>query len=69
MAQVKVTVEKSELVIRIPMQDPQPSTSGKTMVIATTRGNQKTGYILKEGQGKGKEVVLGLNAYYKPERA
>lgn len=62
---MKVTVEKNELVVRIPLQEPRQSTSGKTMVVASTHGNQKTGCTLASGPGKGKEITLGLNAYYK----
>lgn len=57
---MKVTIEKKELVIRIPLQDPTPSASGKTLVIASSRGNQKTDCKLD-----GKEVIVGLNAYVK----
>jgi hypothetical protein len=58
---MKVTIEKNELVIRLPLQEPTPSGSGKTLVIASTHGNQKTGV-----QFKGKEVTVGVNAYIKP---
>lgn len=66
-ASMKVTIEKNELVIRIPMQDPKQSASGKTMVVASSHGNQKTGCTIPNGMGKGREIVIGLNAYYKPE--
>ena len=59
---MKVTIEKDELVIRIPLQEPQKSASGKTMVVASTRGNQKTGCIhpkLKQ------PITIGVNAYCK----
>lgn len=39
---VSVTREGDTLVIRIPIKTPTPSASGKTLVIASTRGNQKT---------------------------
>lgn len=55
---MKVTIEKNELVIRIPTQDPTPSASGKTLVIASTHGNVVTGVKVN-----GKEVKIGLNAY------
>jgi hypothetical protein len=55
---MKVTVEGNELVVRIPMQTPTPSASGKTLVVASTRGNAKTDCIID-----GKPVTLGLNAY------
>ena len=53
-----VTVENKELVIRIPMQNPTASASGKTLVVATSRGNQET-----EAKVNGKPVIVGVNAY------
>lgn len=38
-----VNREGDMLVIRIPIKTPTPSASGKTLVVASTRGNQKTG--------------------------
>ena len=56
---MKVTIEGKELVIRIPMQTPpQPSASGKTLVVASSRGNKVT-----EATVDGKQVVVGLNCY------
>ena len=60
---MKVTIDKNELVIRIPLQKPTPSASGKTLVIATSHGNQKTDCELK-GHG---HVTVGINAYVKPQ--
>jgi len=45
-------------VIRIPIKTPTPSASGKTLVVASTRGNQKLAL-----QIDGKDLYLGLNAY------
>jgi hypothetical protein len=54
-----VTIEGEELVIRIRMTlPPVPSSSGKTLVVASTHGNIYTGV-----QVDGKEVQLGVNAY------
>jgi hypothetical protein len=58
---MKVTIENNELVIRIPMIEPRPSASGKTLVVATTSGNQTTTAMVN-----GKPVTIGLNAYIKP---
>lgn len=55
---MKVSIEKKELVIRIPLQKPTPSASGKTLVVASTRGNTKTDVLVD-----GKPVTIGLNAY------
>lgn len=63
---MKVTIEKGELVIRLPLGEGRLSGTGKNMVVASTGGNQKTGCVIPNGPGKGKEIVLGLNAYYKP---
>lgn len=58
---MKVTIENNELVIRIEMENPpQPSASGKTLVVASSRGNVTT-----SAQVQGKPVVIGLNAYIK----
>ncbi len=53
-----VTREGDILVIRIPIKKATPSASGKTLVVASTRGNQKTGV-----QIDGKDLYLGVNAY------
>jgi hypothetical protein len=53
-----VTREGDVLVIRITTTAPTPSASGKTLVVASTRGNQKTSL-----QIDGKDLYLGLNAY------
>lgn len=58
---MNVTVDGKELVIRIPMCEPRPSSSGKTLVVATTSGNQVTTAMVN-----GKPVTIGLNAYIKP---
>ena len=59
---MKVTIEKNELVIRIPMTKPTPSASGKTLSVASSHGNQKTDCELK-GYGS---ITVGINAYVKP---
>ena len=53
-----VTREGDTLVIRTPITIPTPSSSGKTLVVASTRGNQKTGV-----QIDGNDLYLGVNAY------
>jgi hypothetical protein len=55
---MKVTIEGKGLVIRIEMQEPTPSASGKTLVVATTRGNVQTDVTVA-----GKPVTIGINAY------
>lgn len=65
MSNLKVTIEKEGSVdilqVRIPLQQPRPSATGKTMVVASTGGNQAT-----EVQVAGKVVTVGLNAYIRP---
>jgi len=53
-----VTREGDTLVVRLPIKTPTPSASGKTLVVASTRGNQKTGL-----QIDGMDLYLGVNAY------
>jgi len=58
MAAMKVTQKGNKLIIELDMQKPTPSASGKTLVVATTRGNQ-----VSELQVDGKAVMVGVNAY------
>lgn len=61
---MKCTIEKNELVVRIPMNKPPVrSASGKTLVVASSHGNQPT-----EAEVNGCKVVVGLNAYIKPAK-
>lgn len=62
---MKVSIEKGELVIRLPLnQPPVLSTTGKTLVVASTRGNQRTDAVID-----GQPVLVGVNAYIaKPAR-
>ena len=53
-----VNREGDMLVIRLAIKTPTPSASGKTLVVASTRGNQKTGV-----QIDGKDLYVGANAY------
>lgn len=54
-------IKDGNLVVTIPMNQPRPSASGKTLVVATSGGNVVTG-----AQVNGKAVTIGLNAYIKP---
>lgn len=55
---MQVPVEGNELVIRLPLEMPKLSSSGKTMLVATTRGNVTTDAMVD-----GKNVTIGVNAY------
>jgi hypothetical protein len=58
---MKVSIEKGELVIRIPMnKTPEPSSTGKTLSVASSHGNRET-----EVKVNGKPVIVGINAYIK----
>lgn len=58
MPEIKATINDGILTIQIPTQTPTPSASGKTLVIASTRGN-----ITTTATVDGKPVKLGVNAY------
>ena len=56
------SVEGEFLVIRVPMNArPAPSSTGKTLVVASSHGNKQT-----EVQVQGKPVIVGVNAYIQP---
>ena len=57
---MKVEIKGNELIITVEMQKLTPSASGKTLVVASSRGNQVTTAMVD-----GKPVVVGLNAYIK----
>ncbi len=57
---MEVKIENGKLIISIELQEPTPSASGKTLVVATTHGNVVTECVID-----GKPVVIGLNAYIK----
>ena len=62
---VKAEIKGGNLILTIPMNPkPTPSTSGKTLVVASTHGNQPT-----EVKVDGQLVTVGVNAYIKPPRA
>ncbi len=53
-------IEGKFLVIRLPLEIPAPSASGKTMVLASTHGNLTT-----EAKWEGRPIIIGVNAYFK----
>ena len=56
---MKVEIKNGKLIIEIDINNPPiPSASGKTLVVASSRGNQPTTATIN-----GKAVVVGLNAY------
>ena len=54
-------IEGKKLIVEIDLEEPQLSGSKKTMVIASSHGNQAT-----TAEYDGHLVTIGLNAYYKP---
>ena len=54
---MEAKIEKNKLTITLPIE-PRKSASGKTLVLASTRGNIRTGL-----EHEGKEVFIGVNAY------
>jgi polysaccharide deacetylase 2 family uncharacterized protein YibQ len=53
------SIEGEFLVIRVPMNPkPTPSSTGKTLVVASSHGNKET-----EVEVQGKPVYVGVNAY------
>ena len=59
---MSATIENGHLIIRLPLQTPRPSSTGKTLVVATTGGNQ----TMPTAVVNGKPVTIGVNAYIKP---
>jgi hypothetical protein len=57
---MEAKIEGNELVIRIPLQKPTLSSSGKTLIVASTGGNKQI-----DVEVEGKPVYVGLNAYIK----
>lgn len=57
---IEVKIEGKRLVITADLETPTPSASGKTMVVASSRGNMATTAVVD-----GKPVIVGLNCYIK----
>jgi hypothetical protein len=55
---MQAEIKDGKLIITIPIQEPTPSASGKTLVVASTHGN-----LTSTAMVQGKPVVIGLNAY------
>jgi hypothetical protein len=56
--------DNRKLVITVPLQSPTPSATGKTLVVASSRGNQQTSAVVD-----GQNVVVGFNAYIYKKQA
>lgn len=56
---MKVTINGKKMTIELDLDEARtPSASGKTLRVASTCGNMKTGVTVD-----GKELVIGVNAY------
>lgn len=56
---VKAEIKDGKLIITLPMNSsPQPSATGKTLVVASTHGNVATAAVMN-----GQPIVIGVNAY------
>ncbi|MGE3550935.1 MAG: hypothetical protein AB7I29_13680 [Geobacter sp.] len=54
-------IKGGKLHIVIDLEEPTPSSSGKTLMVASSKGNQTTTATVDD-----KPVIIGLNAYIKP---
>jgi len=58
---MEVELKANKLIIKIDVYEkPVPSSSGKTLVVASSHGNQVTPVLVD-----GKPVIVGVNAYIK----
>jgi hypothetical protein len=57
---MKARIEKNTLYLEVPLNEkPEPSSSGKTLLVASSHGTQ----VLDGVQVAGQTVRLGLNAF------
>jgi hypothetical protein len=52
---MKAEIVGKNLVITVPLSEPTPSASGKTLVVASSHGNKET-----DAKINGKPVIIGL---------
>jgi hypothetical protein len=57
---MNVEIKGNKLCIEIDLEAPTPSSSGKTLVVASSRGN-----TVSTAEVDGKPITIGLNAYIK----
>ena len=58
---MKAEIKDGKLLITLSLQTPEPSASGKTLVVASTHGNVTLPALIVEG----KPLTIGVNAYIK----
>jgi hypothetical protein len=62
---MKAEIKGKKLIIEIELDaEPKNSASGKSLVIASTRGNVKTDVMVN-----GKQLVIAVNAYTQNDKA
>jgi hypothetical protein len=61
---IEATIEGDTLVIRARLQEPTPSATGKTLVVASSHGNASFPNVLVDGQ----PITIGFNAYIRPAK-
>jgi hypothetical protein len=54
-------IEGNNLVLHLPLQDPRPSSTGKTLIVAGGGGAMTTAAVVN-----GKAVIVTVTAYIKP---
>ena len=54
----KIDKNAKTLTLVLDLQEPTPSATGKTLVVATTHGNQPTDEMVD-----GQPLIVGVNAY------
>jgi hypothetical protein len=60
---MKVTKKKRRLIIDLPLKEPRASVSGKTLVVASSRGVRTTDVKID-----GKVLCVSANAFFYPEK-
>jgi hypothetical protein len=61
---MEAKIEEGFLILKLPLQPPTPSSTGKSLVVASSHGNQPTTAIID-----GKPVIVGVNAYIRADLA
>lgn len=60
-----VKVENGKLIVELPLDpNPKPSSTGKTLVVASTHGNFRTS---TNDPATGKPITVGVNAFVKKD--
>ncbi len=62
MVRVELSKDKKQIIVTADIETLQPSASGKTLIVASTRGNLKTDVKI-EHDGQQKPLTIGFNAY------